>query len=146
MKVKLLYCILFLFYNSSPNLGAVSENLDPPVFLEPLKDCSVDEASNIVLQAVLAGSQPIKVTWLHNGESGQFTLQYLCLLRVRYLTLGSDTPVKSKQVSGHLLFYNTLNQQKQKELNLENLYLWNLLYSASAGSLSCDRNQLFETV
>ncbi|XP_072224235.1 myosin light chain kinase, smooth muscle isoform X2 [Leuresthes tenuis] len=46
--------------------GAVSENLDPPVFLEPLKDCSVDEASNIVLQAVLAGSQPIKVTWLHN--------------------------------------------------------------------------------
>ncbi|KAM4530121.1 myosin light chain kinase, smooth muscle isoform 3-T3 [Odontesthes bonariensis] len=52
--------------------GAVSEHSDPPVFLEPLKDCSVDEGSNIVLQGVLTGSQPIKVTWLHNGEDAHF--------------------------------------------------------------------------
>lgn len=48
---------------------------DPPVFTEPLQDCCVDEGSDIILQGSVAGSQPIKVSWLHNGEQKQFTMQ-----------------------------------------------------------------------
>ncbi|XP_061568208.1 myosin light chain kinase, smooth muscle isoform X2 [Cololabis saira] len=39
---------------------------------EPLEDCCVDEGSEIALRGVLTGSQPIKVTWLHNGEVARF--------------------------------------------------------------------------
>ncbi|KAG7505751.1 hypothetical protein JOB18_039386 [Solea senegalensis] len=46
--------------------------LDPPVFTEPLEDCCVNEGSDITLRGVLAGSQPIKVSWLHNGEVARF--------------------------------------------------------------------------
>ncbi|XP_039979747.1 myosin light chain kinase, smooth muscle isoform X1 [Xiphias gladius] len=46
--------------------------LDPPVFVEPLKDCCVDEGSDIALRGVLSGSQPIKVSWFHNGEVARF--------------------------------------------------------------------------
>lgn len=48
---------------------------DPPVFTEPLQDCCVDEGSDVVLQGSVTGSQPIKVSWLHNGEQKQFRLQ-----------------------------------------------------------------------
>ncbi|XP_056258199.1 myosin light chain kinase, smooth muscle [Seriola aureovittata] len=48
------------------------KRLDPPVFIEPLQDCSVDEGSDITLRGVLKGSQPIKVSWLHNGEVARF--------------------------------------------------------------------------
>uniref|UniRef100_A0A3B4V3V6 Myosin, light chain kinase 5 n=1 Tax=Seriola dumerili TaxID=41447 RepID=A0A3B4V3V6_SERDU len=48
------------------------KRLDPPVFIEPLQDCSVDEGSDITLCGVLKGSQPIKVSWLHNGEVARF--------------------------------------------------------------------------
>lgn len=41
---------------------------DPPVFTEPLQDCCVDEGGDIILQGSVTGSQPIKVSWLHNGE------------------------------------------------------------------------------
>ncbi|CAG5898019.1 unnamed protein product [Menidia menidia] len=58
--------------HSSPNADAVSKTIDPPVFLEPIKDCCVNEGSTIVLHGVLTGSQPIKVTWLHNGEVAHF--------------------------------------------------------------------------
>uniref|UniRef100_A0A3B3W3A9 Myosin, light chain kinase 5 n=1 Tax=Poecilia latipinna TaxID=48699 RepID=A0A3B3W3A9_9TELE len=49
-----------------------SKNLHPPVFIKPLEDCCVDEGSDLVLRGVLTGSQPIKVTWLHNGERVRF--------------------------------------------------------------------------
>lgn len=48
---------------------------DPPVFAEPLQDCCVDEGSDIILQGSVTGSQPLKVSWLHNGEQKQFALQ-----------------------------------------------------------------------
>ncbi|XP_054464066.1 myosin light chain kinase, smooth muscle [Anoplopoma fimbria] len=46
--------------------------LDPPFFIEPLQDCCVDEGNDIKLRGVLTGSQPIKVSWLHNGEAARF--------------------------------------------------------------------------
>ncbi|XP_034046286.1 myosin light chain kinase, smooth muscle [Thalassophryne amazonica] len=48
------------------------KRLDPPVFMEPLEDLCVDEGSDIVLRGFLTGSQPIKVSWLHNGEVAHF--------------------------------------------------------------------------
>ncbi|KAK5616932.1 hypothetical protein CRENBAI_012339 [Crenichthys baileyi] len=48
------------------------QTLDPPVFIKPLEDCCVDEGTDLVLRGVLTGSQPIKVTWLHNGELARF--------------------------------------------------------------------------
>ncbi|PWA17781.1 hypothetical protein CCH79_00008256, partial [Gambusia affinis] len=48
------------------------KNLDPPVFIKPLEDCCVDEGTDLVLRGVLTGSQPITVTWLHNGEMVHF--------------------------------------------------------------------------
>ncbi|XP_017284900.1 myosin light chain kinase, smooth muscle isoform X2 [Kryptolebias marmoratus] len=39
---------------------------------EPLEDSCVDEGRDLVLQGVLTGSQPIKVTWLQNGEATHF--------------------------------------------------------------------------
>ncbi|XP_019949701.2 myosin light chain kinase, smooth muscle isoform X1 [Paralichthys olivaceus] len=55
----------------SLNLSS-AKHLDPPVFIEPLEDCYVDEGSDIRLRGVLTGSQPIKVSWLHNGEVARF--------------------------------------------------------------------------
>ncbi|KAF0032956.1 hypothetical protein F2P81_015246, partial [Scophthalmus maximus] len=55
----------------SPGLSS-GEHLEPPVFVEPLGDCRVDEGGDITLRGVLAGSQPIKVSWLHNGEVARF--------------------------------------------------------------------------
>lgn len=48
------------------------KRLDPPVFIEPLEDCCVDEGADIKLHGVITGSQPIKVSWLHNGEVARF--------------------------------------------------------------------------
>ncbi|ROI15119.1 Myosin light chain kinase, smooth muscle [Anabarilius grahami] len=42
--------------------------LDPPLFTEPLEDCIVDEGNDITLKGTITGSQPINVSWLHNGE------------------------------------------------------------------------------
>ncbi|RXM96405.1 Myosin light chain kinase, smooth muscle [Acipenser ruthenus] len=44
----------------------------PPVFTQPLADCTVDEGSDIALQGVITGTQPIHISWLHNGETVQF--------------------------------------------------------------------------
>ncbi|XP_011602461.2 myosin light chain kinase, smooth muscle [Takifugu rubripes] len=49
-----------------------SKGLEPPTFVEPLQDCHVDEGKNITLRAIIAGSLPIKVSWLHNGEVALF--------------------------------------------------------------------------
>ncbi|XP_051994694.1 myosin light chain kinase, smooth muscle-like isoform X2 [Xyrauchen texanus] len=46
--------------------------LDPPLFTEPLQDCMVDEGNDIILQGFITGSQPISVSWLHNGEEVLF--------------------------------------------------------------------------
>ncbi|XP_068574387.1 myosin light chain kinase, smooth muscle [Cebidichthys violaceus] len=58
-------------YTGSVDLSA-RKRVDPPVFVEPLQDCCVDEGNDITLRGVLAGSQPIKVSWLHNGEVARF--------------------------------------------------------------------------
>lgn len=54
----------------SPGFPSTSSDvhLVPPVFQEPLQDCCVDEGSDIRLSGAITGSQPIKVTWLHNGQ------------------------------------------------------------------------------
>lgn len=49
-----------------------SKRVDPPVFTKPLQDCAVDEGGDIILQGTVAGCQPIKVSWLHNGEVANF--------------------------------------------------------------------------
>uniref|UniRef100_A0A3P9D773 Myosin, light chain kinase 5 n=1 Tax=Maylandia zebra TaxID=106582 RepID=A0A3P9D773_9CICH len=49
-----------------------SKHLDPPVFIQPLEDCCVDEGTDIRLRGVLKGSRPIKISWLHNGEVARF--------------------------------------------------------------------------
>ncbi|XP_005920394.1 myosin light chain kinase, smooth muscle isoform X1 [Haplochromis burtoni] len=51
---------------------AGSKHLDPPVFIQPLEDCCVDEGTDIRLRGVLKGSRPIKISWLHNGEVARF--------------------------------------------------------------------------
>lgn len=45
---------------------------DPPVFVNPLEDCCVDEGHDITLSGTVTGSQPIKVSWLHNGEVARY--------------------------------------------------------------------------
>ncbi|KAJ3601594.1 hypothetical protein NHX12_032562 [Muraenolepis orangiensis] len=57
----------------------------PPLFLGPLRDCSVDEGSDIALQGVIAGTQPIKVSWLHNGQAAQFGRSFCDGGQVRFL-------------------------------------------------------------
>ncbi|KAG7459707.1 hypothetical protein MATL_G00213430 [Megalops atlanticus] len=45
---------------------------EAPHFTEPLEDCLVDEGCDITLQGVVAGSQPMSISWLHNGEPVRF--------------------------------------------------------------------------
>ncbi|XP_043091601.1 myosin light chain kinase, smooth muscle isoform X1 [Puntigrus tetrazona] len=45
-----------------------TSGLDPPVFTEPLDDYIVDEGNDITLKGTITGSQPISISWLHNGE------------------------------------------------------------------------------
>ncbi|KAM6957155.1 myosin light chain kinase, smooth muscle [Aplochiton taeniatus] len=42
--------------------------LNPPLFTQPLEDCSVDEGGVILLCGVVTGSPPVRVSWLHNGK------------------------------------------------------------------------------
>ncbi|KAM3863806.1 myosin light chain kinase, smooth muscle-like [Diretmus argenteus] len=62
--------------NEGTDKGAHSRtplrSLDPPVFTEPLGDCSVVKGGDITLRGVLTGSQPIKVSWVHNGKKVGF--------------------------------------------------------------------------
>lgn len=57
-----------LCFASCPEVPPPQQRTHPPVFMQPLQDCYVDEGDNITLGAVLSGSRPVKVTWLHNGE------------------------------------------------------------------------------
>ncbi|XP_073674607.1 myosin light chain kinase, smooth muscle [Garra rufa] len=49
-----------------------TSGLDPPHFTEPLEDCIVDEGNDITLKGTITGSQPINISWLHNGEAVLF--------------------------------------------------------------------------
>ncbi|CAJ1076168.1 myosin light chain kinase%2C smooth muscle isoform X1 [Xyrichtys novacula] len=57
---------------TGPPTPSSCEDLYPPVFIETLKDCCVDEGNDITLRGVISGSQPIKVSWLHNGEVARY--------------------------------------------------------------------------
>ena len=77
-------CSCFLYLTPHlfpPHPGSLNisscKRLDPPVFVEPLEDCCVDEGADIKLRGVITGSQPIKVSWLHNGEQGHCALLHL---------------------------------------------------------------------
>ncbi|KAM6897279.1 myosin light chain kinase, smooth muscle-like [Xenentodon cancila] len=41
---------------------------EAPCFKEQLRDCTVCDGSDATFQGVLSGSQPLSVSWLHNGE------------------------------------------------------------------------------
>uniref|UniRef100_A0A3P9JQM4 Myosin light chain kinase, smooth muscle n=1 Tax=Oryzias latipes TaxID=8090 RepID=A0A3P9JQM4_ORYLA len=66
--VKVAFPINLFFYFAEFRL----KSLEPPIFIEPLEDCCVDEGSDIVVRGVVKGSQPITVMWLHNGEPAHF--------------------------------------------------------------------------
>ncbi|XP_023264881.1 myosin light chain kinase, smooth muscle-like [Seriola lalandi dorsalis] len=42
--------------------------LTSPHFKQPLQDCTVFEGSDATFRGVIAGSRPLGVSWLHNGE------------------------------------------------------------------------------
>ncbi|XP_059412273.1 myosin light chain kinase, smooth muscle-like isoform X2 [Carassius carassius] len=54
--------------NAGNSKHSHASGLDPPLFTEPLEDCIVDEGNDITLKGTITGSQPISVSWLHNGE------------------------------------------------------------------------------
>lgn len=45
---------------------------EPPVFVRPLEDCCVDEGADFTLSGTIRGSQPIRVSWMHNGKVARF--------------------------------------------------------------------------
>lgn len=57
---------------SGSRLSSPLRGLDPPLFTEPLEDCSVDEGSDIILRGLVTGCRPITVSWRHNGEVIRF--------------------------------------------------------------------------
>ncbi|XP_041830846.1 myosin light chain kinase, smooth muscle-like isoform X2 [Melanotaenia boesemani] len=44
------------------------QSLEAPCFKEPLRDCSVCEGGDATFQGVITGSQPLSISWLHNGQ------------------------------------------------------------------------------
>ncbi|XP_053197025.1 myosin light chain kinase, smooth muscle-like [Scomber japonicus] len=42
--------------------------LEEPHFKETLRNCTANEGSDATLQSVVTGSQPLSISWLHNGE------------------------------------------------------------------------------
>uniref|UniRef100_UPI0037E7F184 myosin light chain kinase, smooth muscle-like n=1 Tax=Semicossyphus pulcher TaxID=241346 RepID=UPI0037E7F184 len=46
---------------------------EKPHFKKPLSDCTVCEGSDATFQGVITGSQPVSVSWQHNGESVRST-------------------------------------------------------------------------
>ncbi|XP_043911075.1 myosin light chain kinase, smooth muscle-like [Protopterus annectens] len=53
---------------NSPGQNVMKGCGESPVFCQPLTDCCVDEGNSIILQAMIRGSPPMSVRWLHNGE------------------------------------------------------------------------------
>ncbi|KAF7665192.1 hypothetical protein LDENG_00149940 [Lucifuga dentata] len=55
--------------SSSPDAKQTPiQTLEAPHFKEPLRDCAVCEGSDATFQGVITGSQPLSVSWLHNGD------------------------------------------------------------------------------
>ncbi|KAK0143891.1 Myosin light chain kinase, smooth muscle [Merluccius polli] len=52
--------------SQGPDAWTPPSGPDPPIFLKPLRDCSVEEGADITLSGVIAGTKPINVSWLHN--------------------------------------------------------------------------------
>lgn len=63
-----LLCSVLILLLSLNSLYKGENGADTPLFLEPLQDCVADKGSDITLKGVITGSQPIRVSWLHNGE------------------------------------------------------------------------------
>ncbi|KAM9393526.1 titin-like isoform 2-T2 [Pholidichthys leucotaenia] len=59
----------------SPDHTDSAPAADPPVFMEPLEDCCVDEGSDFCLRGVVTGSQPISVSWFHNDYESIYSRQ-----------------------------------------------------------------------
>ncbi|KAI5097141.1 myosin light chain kinase, smooth muscle isoform X1 [Silurus meridionalis] len=53
-------------------VNSAKNDVDVPVFLEPLQDCVADKGSDITLKGIITGSHPIRVSWLHNGQPVRF--------------------------------------------------------------------------
>ncbi|XP_051795867.1 myosin light chain kinase, smooth muscle-like isoform X1 [Acanthochromis polyacanthus] len=45
-----------------------AQSQEAPHFKEPLRDCTVRDGRDATFQGVITGSQPLSVSWLHNGE------------------------------------------------------------------------------
>ncbi|CAL8265229.1 unnamed protein product [Gadus morhua 'NCC'] len=58
---------------------------EPPIFLGPLRDLSVDEGTDITLSGIISGTQPINISWLHNGEVAYFGKSFSDGRVVRFL-------------------------------------------------------------
>ncbi|CAL1587784.1 unnamed protein product [Knipowitschia caucasica] len=46
--------------------------LEAPVFCRPLEDVCVNEGADFTLSGTVRGSQPIRVSWIHNGTAARF--------------------------------------------------------------------------
>ncbi|XP_072230284.1 myosin light chain kinase, smooth muscle-like [Leuresthes tenuis] len=46
-----------------------AETLETPRFTEPLRDCAVCDGGEATLRGVVAGSQPLSVSWQHDGRT-----------------------------------------------------------------------------
>ncbi|KAJ8364584.1 hypothetical protein SKAU_G00134150 [Synaphobranchus kaupii] len=56
----------------SEDKSALVRPLEAPQFTKPLDDCSVEEGGDIILRGVITGTQPLRVSWLHNGSTVNF--------------------------------------------------------------------------
>lgn len=68
--------------------------MEAPAFTEPLQDCHVDEGRDIALRAIITGSQPVRVSWLHNGELELLTLNHLLVIKEGALKTHIHTQVQ----------------------------------------------------
>ncbi|KAK7939941.1 hypothetical protein WMY93_003267 [Mugilogobius chulae] len=46
--------------------------LEAPVFVRSLEDMCVDEGDDFTLSGTIRGSQPLRVSWMHNGKAARF--------------------------------------------------------------------------
>lgn len=102
--------VIFLYLTHFPhfflNPDSLSKNLDPPVFIEPLEDSCVDEGGDIELRGVLTGSQPIKVTWLQNGEENKILKRgvFFCI-HAYYLTCSRQIKPHNRTLKAFFFYY-----------------------------------------
>ncbi|XP_035261423.1 myosin light chain kinase, smooth muscle isoform X1 [Anguilla anguilla] len=56
----------------SEDKSALVRPLAAPQLTKPLEDCTVEEGGDIILRSVITGTQPLRVSWLHNGGAVNF--------------------------------------------------------------------------